>query len=178
MIRKGFWKRRPWLYRKFFFAIVLQKNRHKITTLPKLCEWAHVLIQSKQLEELETISPPPLLHTRKMRVAGVAWSSSRLGRPGFESRQGKKIFSSPKHPERLGSPYGLLFSGYLGSPSVVQQSGPEFNHSLPRGAEVQSGRSCRSVPLMCLCGVDSETSTFYSTLMKKVSLSSGRVCTS
>ena len=104
----------------------------------------------------------------------VAWSFSRIGLPGFESWQGK-IFSFPQTSRPPAEPTRPTVQWVLGSLGI-QQSVPEFNHSLPRGAEVKSGRSCTS--LMSLRAVDSENFAFYSTQMKNISPSSGRVSAS
>jgi len=88
------------------------------------------------------------------------------------------FFSSQKYSEHLHSPYRLLFSGYLGSFSGVQQSRPEFHHSLPRGVEIKTDRAARLFLLRVFVWSGQQTCTFYSTQMKKVSPSSERVCAS
>ena len=50
---------------------------------------------------------------------------------GFKSRQGKRFFSSPKHPDWPWSSPSLLFSEYWGSFSEIRLLGHELNHSSP-----------------------------------------------
>jgi hypothetical protein len=44
--------------------------------------------------------------------------------------QGKRIFSSQKHPDQLWAPHSLLFSGYVGAFLEVKQQGMKLTAHL------------------------------------------------
>jgi hypothetical protein len=65
----------------------------------------------------------------------------------------KRFLFSPKRPDRLWGPPGLLFSGYRGSFPRVKRSEREVNnHSPASSAEVMNERSYASAPSICLHG--------------------------
>jgi hypothetical protein len=75
--------------------------------------------------------------------AGVAQSVYRLGygldSPAFEVQQGQKLFFSPKGPEQVQDPHGLLFNGYRAL-CGRQRLRREANLSPTSSAEVKSER--------------------------------------
>jgi hypothetical protein len=56
----------------------------------------------------------------------------------LDSQQRQEIFSSPKHPEKLWSATGSLFSGYQDLFPRVKHPGCGANHLPPSNAEVKN----------------------------------------
>jgi hypothetical protein len=67
-------------------------------------------------------------------VVGVG-TRYKLNVPGYESQQGKEIFSSPKPFRPVIGPIQLLFNGYWGSFPGVKWQGCEVGHSHPTSGE-------------------------------------------
>jgi len=78
-------------------------------------------------------------------VVGVG-TRYRLNIPGYESWQGKEIFSSPNTFRPVMGPIQLLFSAYWVSFPGVKQPGCEVGHSHPSSGEVKSEWSYTSAP--------------------------------
>jgi hypothetical protein len=70
------------------------------------------------------------------------------------------LFSSPKRPDRLWDPPGLLRNGYRVSFAGVKRQGDEVNHSPPSRTKVKNKRSYNSAIPRLLNGVNRENFTF------------------
>jgi hypothetical protein len=57
---------------------------------------------------------------------------------------GKKVLSSPKHPDQVWGPPSILFNRYMGFFLDVKQLGCQINHSSPASAEVKNEGSYTS----------------------------------
>jgi len=58
-------------------------------------------------------------------------------------------------------PNQLPINGYWLFSLGVKRPGREVDHSLSFSAEVKSGRSCTSTPVICLRGAEKENVTFF-----------------
>ena len=74
--------------------------------------------------------------------------------------RGKEVFLLPNRPDRLWVPPSLLFNEYRLSCSVVQQPGPEVEHSSPFMTEVKNEWSSTFTSPTCLHDVDKYNVTF------------------
>jgi len=86
---------------------------------------------------------------------------------GYESQQGKEIFSSPKPFRPVTGPIQLLFKGYWGSFPGVKRAGCEVGHSHPSNGEVKSQWSYTSASHNVLMAWTGVTLAFSFTLRKQ-----------
>jgi hypothetical protein len=84
----------------------------------------------------QTVSRFSVFLQNNQTGAGIAYSL--IDGPGFEFRQGKLFFSSPKRPNWVWDPLSLLDSGYECSVLGIKRPGSDVDNSPPSSTEVNN----------------------------------------
>ena len=100
----------------------------------------------------QTVSRFSVFLQNNQTGAGIAYSL--IDGPGFEFRQGKLVFPSPKRPDSVWDPPSLLDSGYGCSVLEIKRPGSDVDTSPPSSAEVKNEWIYTSSPPVCLYCLD------------------------
>jgi len=101
-----------------------------------------------KLRDVPTASQESVQRTKYSEYA-TGWKTR-----SSNADRSKRLFFSPKSPDRLCGPPILLFGGHRSSFLRVKWPGPEVDHSSPSSAEVKNGWSYTSSPPVGIHGAD------------------------
>jgi len=87
-------------------------------------------------------------HVKRSRYGSISIATRlRVGRPGFDSRQGWELLSTLPRPDRLCGSLSLLTNGYRGAVSSIEKlPGREADHTPPSISQAKNAWSYTSTP--------------------------------